>query len=94
MTAVGETTILEPVPERPARKYVKGIIIDPGLGLNSVAADMYLLLDGRRTLGDVVARITTEYDVAADQCLQDAVILANELIGEGAVRVVVPGENA
>ncbi len=94
MTTVNETTIVEPAPERPARKYVKGILIEPGLGLNSVAAEMYQLLDGKRTLGDVAARITAEYDVPVDQCLQDAVRLASELIDEGAIRIVSTGDSA
>ncbi|MDI5962407.1 PqqD family protein [Streptomyces sp. SL13] len=94
MTTPDETTILEPLPERPARKYVKGIIIEPGLGLNSVAADMYLQLDGKKTVAQIVAYITDEYDVPADQCLPDALRLMTELLDEGAVRVVAPGDTA
>jgi hypothetical protein len=88
VTALNEESVIAPVPERPARKYLRGIIIDPGLALNSVAADIYELLDGKRTLRDVATRIAAEYDVTEDQCRADAVNLAIELVDEGVARVV------
>lgn len=93
MTSVSEASVLEPAPDRSARKYLKGIIVDPGLALNSVAADIYQLLDGQRTLGDIVARIATDYNVSEDRCLEDTVRLASELIDEGVVRIVGPMES-
>lgn len=91
MAILSEESVLESSPGRSARNYLKGIIIEPGLGLNSVAADMYRLLDGKRTIGDVATLIATDYDVAREQAVDDALRLASELIEEGAIRLVEPG---
>lgn len=87
MTTLSDSSVLEPSPERPSREYHRGLIIEPGLALNTVAADIYKLLDGNRTLKAVAATISSEYDVTEQQCLTDVINLATELVEEGVIRV-------
>lgn len=80
-------SVLERDPSRPARAYLKGTIIEPGLALNEVATSIYGLLDGQRSLADIVDAIVAEYDVDEQTCRNDVLTVARELIDEGAVVV-------
>ena len=55
--------------------------------LNSVANDIWTLLDGSRTLAQIIGRLETEYDVPPSVLAEDIGRLLDELQGEGLVKV-------
>ncbi len=62
---------------------------DEVMHLNPVAAFLWSLLDGERSLGDVARAITEEFEVDAATAEADAISFAAELLERGAVEVVV-----
>lgn len=54
-------------------------------GLRNVAASIWTLLAEPRTLEDLVARVTDEYDVTADVCRPDIVRFLDELVAKDLV---------
>lgn len=88
MTKVEATTVLERAGERSTRHYLKGLVIEPGLTLNETAASIYRKLDGVVSLSDICKGLLDEYDVDLETIVADAILLAQELLDEGVVRVV------
>lgn len=56
--------------------------------LDEVATRVWQLLAEPQTLDELVARLTTEYDVAADACRGDVHELLTDLRHEGLVEVI------
>src|SRR5512133_79132 len=53
--------------------------------VSAVAARIWALLQTPRRLADVVATLTAEYDVPADECAADVLAFAEELAARGLV---------
>ena len=53
--------------------------------VSAVAARIWALLQTPRRLGDVVATLTSEYDVPADECTADVLAFVEELAARGLV---------
>ena len=54
-------------------------------GAESAGARIWELLQVPRRLGDVVATLTTEYAVPAEQCSADVLVFVEELASQGLV---------
>lgn len=54
--------------------------------LNAVANDIWNLLDGKRTISDIVTQLEQEYEIDADTLASDVARTIGELSGEGLVR--------
>jgi hypothetical protein len=55
--------------------------------LDPVGADIWQLIDGRRTLGDVRDALLAEYDVAPDVLGSDLADFVQKLVSIGALKV-------
>lgn len=80
-------TILAKNPDNVTRKYLKGIIIEPGMSLNQVAADFYERIDGQREFISIVTEIAEEYDTDVQTCIEDLQALSKQLIEKEVVYV-------
>ncbi|GAB3447117.1 PqqD family protein [Actinophytocola sediminis] len=85
---IDERSVLEPSPDRPARDYLKGVVIEPGITLNESAGEVYRLFDGVRSVRDICDRLTAQYEVDHETVLADVTGLADELLAEGVLRPV------
>lgn len=56
--------------------------------LDSVAADIWKLIDGERTLADIREALLGEYDVEADVLSRDLDEFVEQLVSVGAIRAV------
>lgn len=56
-------------------------------GLDAIGRRIWELIAAPRRVGDICAQLTTEFDVAPDQCEADVLHFLNELVGYGVVRV-------
>jgi hypothetical protein len=54
--------------------------------LNSVANDIWSLLDGKRTVGEIVRLLEQDYDVDSSTLISDVSRLLDELSSEGLVK--------
>ncbi|REJ07943.1 PqqD family protein [Halobacillus trueperi] len=85
---IEKTLILEKNNEQKSRKYLKSTIIEPaGITLNELASDVYNNIDGKNTLEEICQRITSEYNVEMDECINDVTGLVKELIELEAIKV-------
>lgn len=57
------------------------------LGLDAVGRRIWDLLEPPRTLGELIARLTDEYDVSSEQCRNDLVHFVQSLTAHGLVTV-------
>jgi hypothetical protein len=55
------------------------------IGINDPGARVWALMDGTRSIGDIVRELGDEYDAPADVLLSDVRIFLAELIALGAV---------
>ncbi len=64
-----------------------GLVVIPGRAvvqvLNPVGAQVYSLLDGSRTVEEIVAAVTAEFDVSEEQAAQDVRLFLGELAANG-----------
>ncbi|AKE25831.1 D-Aspartate ligase [Bacillus sp. LM 4-2] len=84
---INESTVLSKNPEMPSRKYLKSIIIEPGITLNEMASDIYNHIDGKVSIHDICSKIVNEYDVDYQTCLEDCMELFELLIDHEAIKV-------
>ncbi|MBU2659401.1 PqqD family protein [Bacillus cabrialesii] len=84
---INESTVLSKNPEMPSRKYLKSIIIEPGITLNEMASDIYNHIDGKMSIHDICSKIVNEYDVDYQTCLEDCMELFEMLIEHEAIKV-------
>lgn len=67
----------------------EAVIVLPEQGtvkvLNEVGSHVWSLIDGQRTVTDIAEAICAEYEVSADQALQDILDFLAELEARGAV---------
>jgi hypothetical protein len=57
--------------------------------LNAVANDIWNLLDGQRTVAQIVAQLEEEYEIDSETLTNDVSRTLDELSGEGLVRRVI-----
>jgi len=57
-------------------------------GLNPLGSQVWTLLDGRRSLGEVRDQILARFDIGREECERDLLELLERLAAEGLVRVV------
>ncbi|MGC5329155.1 PqqD family protein [Micromonospora sp. DT62] len=57
------------------------------LQLSDVAAEVWQLLDGTRTVGEIVDRLATDYDAPPDEVREGVVELLEQLVAERFVDV-------
>lgn len=88
MSLIDGSTVLARNGERSARRYLKGVVIEPRLTLNETAAAIYEALDGISSLNHICQQLLKEYEVERDQLLGDAISLMQELLAEDAGRIV------
>ncbi len=64
-----------------------GLVVLPGRGevkvLNPVGVHVYALLDGNRTVEEIVAAVTAEFDVSAEIATEDVRGFLGELAANG-----------
>ncbi len=79
--------VVRPVPDG-------AMLVDLGRGhcwqVNRLGAEIWFLLDGRRTLRDVCEVLRTSYDVAAEVLERDVLAMVEDLLTQGMVTVVAP----
>lgn len=73
---------------------------DQGLLLNLTTGDFFDIagvgiafwhaVDGSRSLAEIAGQLALQYDVESKECLADLLPFAQELLGHGLVRLVVP----
>lgn len=73
-------TVLKKNRNNVERKYLKGIIIEPGLSLNQVASDFYEKINGELTFLSIATQISKDYDVSIDDCINDLETLTTQLL--------------
>ena len=65
----------------------EAVIVSPHEGhvrvLNQVATTIWMLLDGRRTVGDIQLALSDKYDVAANQAAADVRRFLDDLSSRG-----------
>lgn len=88
--AITADTIVAPAPGVETRRYLKGMVIDPGISLNEVASFIFSQFDGERSLKQVAEAVTREYRISLDDCLPDVIGTASELVEFNVVRIVSP----
>ena len=54
-------------------------------GVDAAGARIWALLQSPQRLGDVVATLTGEYDVSAEQCAMDVLAFVEDLVNRGLV---------
>ena len=66
-----------------------GMSVEQGAcyGLNGVGTRIWELLAEPRSIGSLCERLTSEYEVDAEQCLREVLDLAEELRAEGLLKV-------
>lgn len=88
------TEVLAPVPGVISRESEgELVVVLPGQGkflvLNGTGAEVFRLVDGERTLGEIAAVLGERYDdVSLEQARDDVLALARKLLDRGAVRYV------
>jgi hypothetical protein len=82
---LSEQSVLKRNPELAWRKYLKSVVIDPGVALNETAALVFERMDGTRTLGDICVEIISEFEIDRATCLNDTLSLARDMIEQGFV---------
>ena len=79
--------VVRPVPDG-------AMLVDLGRGhcwqVNRLGAEIWFLLDGRRTLREVCEVLRPSYDVAADVIERDVVTMVEDLLTQGMVAVTKP----
>lgn len=66
-------------PECIWRKYLKGVVIEPGLALNETGALFFENCDGEKSIDQICRIIQTEYTVSYEECLQDLIEMCEDL---------------
>jgi hypothetical protein len=65
----------------------EAVLVDPAIGkvrvLNELGGRIWELIDGQRTLAEIVALICQEYDVPPDQVTSDVLAFLEELTRKG-----------
>lgn len=82
MTEVTKDLVVAINPTVQWRKYLKGIVIDPGLALNETAAEFFSCFDGKRSLSSISMEIAETFGVSEQQCFDDLKALVEDLLGE------------
>lgn len=54
--------------------------------LNGTGAEVFQSLDGQRTLGEIAAAVSEQYDVSLEQVQADVLALAEKLLARGAIQ--------
>lgn len=70
------------------RKYLKGVVVEPGIALNESATEVFLLIDGKRSIGEITRELCSVFDIDYETCLADTVALVADLADQGIVDVV------
>ncbi|WP_206923011.1 PqqD family protein [Alicyclobacillus suci] len=86
---ISESTVFAHQEGIQTRKYLKSIIIEPGITLNETAAFVFERMDGHRTLGDICNEMVSTYDVDYNTALNDVVSVSAYLIEKNAILTVV-----
>ncbi len=82
---LSEESVCKRNPEVTWRKYLKSVVIDPGVALNETAAAVFERMDGTRTLGTICTEIMSEFEIDRDSCVKDILSLVREMIEQGLV---------
>jgi hypothetical protein len=82
---LSEQSVLKRNPELAWRKYLKSVVIDPGVALNETAAIVFERMDGTRTLGAICVEIMGEFEIDRATCVNDTLALVRDLIEQGFV---------
>jgi hypothetical protein len=86
------TDVLNPAPGVISRESEgELVVVLPEKGkcivLNRTGANVFQLMDGRRSLADVASILGERYDIPSEQTRTDVLALAQKLLDRGAVRL-------
>jgi hypothetical protein len=70
------------------RKYLKGVVVEPGIALNESATEVFLRIDGKRSVGDITRELTSVFEIDHETCLADTVALIADLADQGIVDIL------
>ena len=59
-------------------------------GLNSVGSRVWELIDGRRSVDEIVARIVAEFEVTAEVAARDVAVFVDQLLQKQLVTAATP----
>ena len=90
MSTITESTVPTRGSNVETRRYLKALVIEPGLSLNEVGAFIFERCNGESSVGDIVRAVTQEYDVAYDDCLPDVVHLLGQVLENGVLEMEDP----
>jgi hypothetical protein len=90
--SVGQDTRFELAPEVHTRDFDGELVIlslrgGDYFGVNDVGSRLWNALVAGKSVAEIAAEITGDYEVPADKLLDDLVALANELVGRGLLNV-------
>ena len=83
-------SVLAPAPQVASRESQgELVVVLPEKGkfivLNGTGAEVFQLMDGQRTLGQIAAAVSERHEVSLKQVQADVLALAKKLLGRGVV---------
>ena len=69
------------------RQFPKGILFESGIALNGVASDIFVLIDGQKTIKEIASTISSSYETNLDIVSADIIALAKTLLEEGLIEI-------
>ena len=83
-------SVLAPAPQVASRESQgELVVVLPEKGkfivLNGTGAEVFQLMDGQRTLGQIAAAVSERHEVSLEQVQADVLALAKKLLGRGVV---------
>lgn len=88
MTNIDEQMVFRTSDKVVWRKYLRSVVIEPGIALNETAAAVFERLDGARTIGQICREVVDEFDVEYSVCLSDTRALVSEMLEHGMLEQV------
>ena len=67
------------------RKYLKGVVVEPGIALNESATEVFLRIDGQRSVAAISRELTSLFEIDYETCLADTVALMTDLAEQGII---------
>lgn len=80
-------TVFKHNPERTWRKYLKGVVVEPGIALNESATEIFTRVDGKKTFAQICQEVADVFDIDLATSTADTAELLADLKEQGIVDV-------
>lgn len=64
------------------RNYLKGIVVDPEIALNTTASFIFLQVNGKNTVASISENLSQQYDITYQEAYEDVVMIVDRLVEE------------